>query len=866
MTPRATLLAGLAILASLASLAPARASEAWWDHGGANACYHCRLAAAAVSSRAFDEATGRDLRNYPRHRDADFLHMRLEIDIADMNTPRAEATQTLTFAPISRPLPRLTLDAPLLQIHATESPGYATTHTHADDGTLTISFDPPIPVGEQTQLTIRYTIDDPPEGLHWTPESPAWPGRPAQLHTQGQPESNRYWFPCHDFPNERLTTELIVHVPRGFVASSNGRLVSHTRSGARETYHWLQDKDHVSYLVTLVVGKFDIVDLGTRELPMPVYAPLGLGDRVRRTYGRTPEMIALFSRLIDEPYPWDRYAQLIVHNFVAGGMENTSATTMYDTAILSRDALPDGDLDGLIAHELAHQWFGDLITCRSWEHIWLNEGFATYFTNLWWEHRDGVDAYQAGVRGNFRSVIAADTGAAPDTPAMVSKQYDHPWDVFRRAANPYPKGASILHMLRMKLGDEAFFAGLALYVDRNRFNVAETGDLRRCLEEVSGLSLQRFFDQWCYRPGIPRLRVEFSWDSAASELVATVTQTQTINGPNPAFALDLPIWVTTAPPGDARARWQRFTLSTDARTATARFPLPAEPTIIAVDPEMHVLAELSINHDQPRWLAQLRAGPTFAARAQAAEALRDADVLTSEATDALLAVVRDTRATIQLRQAAIEALHPAAALHPLLADPPSDARLLRTLTERAGALAAADTPTSILNAIHTFLASASRPDRTGAVRAAALTALVRARHPDALAILERAASADSQHDQIRQAAASALAELNVPAALPIVAALTAPGHNSRTRAIATEALGRLAHHDPDAALKTLCDLLTDREPRTARAAGDALAAMGDERCRPHLDAYAAAARSAILKDQAARWLQTLTTKLAPAPH
>src|SRR5690606_28006645 len=123
---------------------------------------------------------------------------------------------TLTLAPISRPVSRLTLDAPLLRIRSAASDGRAVSHEHADDGTLTVTFDPPVPLGEQADVTIRYTIEDPPEGLYWTPESPAWPGRPAQLHTQGQPESNRYWFPCHDFPNERMTTELIVHVPRGF--------------------------------------------------------------------------------------------------------------------------------------------------------------------------------------------------------------------------------------------------------------------------------------------------------------------------------------------------------------------------------------------------------------------------------------------------------------------------------------------------------------------------------------------------------------------------------------------------------------------------------------------------------------------------
>ena len=226
--------------------------------------------------------------------------------------------RTLSFAPISEAVSVLTLDARLLEVQGVECPGRAASFAH-DGRTLTVEFDPPIPAGDTVELITRYAIHDPPYGLIFVPESSDWPGRSAQVHSQGQPETNSYWFPCHDFPNERMTTELVVHVPRGFVASSNGRLVSQTRSGNKETFHWVQGKDHVSYLVSLVVGKFDIVDVGSRDLPMPVYAPVGLGDQVRQTYGRTADMVALFSRLVDEPYPWDRYAQLIVHNFIAGG-------------------------------------------------------------------------------------------------------------------------------------------------------------------------------------------------------------------------------------------------------------------------------------------------------------------------------------------------------------------------------------------------------------------------------------------------------------------------------------------------------------------------------------------------------------------
>ena len=336
---------------------------------GDDDCCHHSMPLPLRAPALWDPETGRDLLNYPPDRIVDHQHMRLEIDIPDMNVPRASAVQTLTVTAIGTPTASLTLDARLLDIRSVTSPGRRVTHEH-DGRRLTMRFDPPLEPGIASDIVTTYTISDPPHGLLWLPEDPAWPGRPAQIHTQGQTDTNSYWFPCHDFPNERLITELIVTVPEGYLVSGNGRLLAREMRPGRTTFHWLQDKPHVNYLVSLIVGKFDVVDLAqaparsrdalrpAKAFEMPVYVPPGRGRDVAGTYGRTPEMIGLFERLTGEAYPWDRYAQLVVWNFGAGGMENTSATTMYDTAIIDPQGLLDGDLDGLIAHELAHQWFG----------------------------------------------------------------------------------------------------------------------------------------------------------------------------------------------------------------------------------------------------------------------------------------------------------------------------------------------------------------------------------------------------------------------------------------------------------------------------------------------------------------------------
>lgn len=824
--------------------------------------------APAPARPGVDPATFRDLRNYPPDPRVRYDHMRLQVDIPDMNTPRLAAVQTLSVTPIAYPLDRLTLDAKLMHIESVLVPGAPAVSASFDhDGArLTITFTPPLAPGERRDIVTAYTVDDPPLGLVWTPESPAWPGRAAQLHTQGESDFNSYWFPCHDFSNVRMTTELIATVPEGYVVSSNGRLVSEgpesemlagpggamiaaPSSGPRRRFHWLQDKPHVPYLVSMVVGKFDVVDVGTRRLSMPVYVPPGRGRDVQRSYGRTAKMVEVFEKAFDEPYPWDRYAQVLVWNFAFGGMENTSATTLYDTAVLSPEGAADSDLEGLIAHELAHQWFGDLLTCRSWEHIWLNEGFATYAEALWFEHRDGFEGYQAEVLGSFDQVIESDSGAAPLVPGMVSKVYEHPDDTFRRSANPYPKGAAILHMLRARLGDEVFFRGLREYVDRNRFREVETRDLRRTLEDVSGESLQRFFTQWCERPGIPRLIVEVAWDEPARQLTVKVTQTQTVDGDNPAFAFRLPLWARVGSATD------RLAVDVEGRETSAAFVLPAEPVSVAADPELAVLAEMKLV--QPvQWLTeQLLRGPTLASRVRAARAL--ADDRSASASAALWAVFADDRQHLALRRAAIETLsrRPGASwLDDLASARLRDPRVREAAINAVAEAAAKPEPfPTVLIKARAYLASATE-DRSELVRAAAIRGVGRIRSLDHIALVLAAAGAESQHDRVRRAALDALGDLDAPEGLAVAMRCATPGMLNDTRERAVRVLARLAHHDPGAVRDALVALLHDRERNVWTAAGEALGGLKDAAAVEALRALAASKPAPADRELIAGWI------------
>jgi len=550
----------------------------------------------ATADPRVDAATGRDLGNYSPDRLFDHEHMLLEITIPDLNVKEFSAKETLRVSALGAARSVLTLDARTpLTIKTVTHDGAPLAFTHENEK-LAITFAKPVAIGQQATLIIEYSGKEPStrgNGLCWFTVREATEDRPAvdpMIYSQGEASWNSLWFPCHDWPNERLTTEIIATVPTGFEVVSNGRLL--TKEPAKDNdkltaWHWLQDKPHANYLVMLAIGKWDIVELGGPEskrpnLSIPVYGKPGSAEALKKAFANTPEMIAFFETKFDEPYPWDKYAQVLVKNFRWGGMENTSATTLADFAG-SRG--PGDGTDELISHELGHQWFGDLVTCRSWEHLWINEGWATYCEALWAEHKDGDKGYMRVVRNSFNTQKGRNRASAPKSIPMVSNLWKTADDTFTKVDDVYSKGGCILHMLRKKIGDEAFFAGTRLYLDRHKFTCAETNDFRRVMEEVSGQSLERFFIQWAYRPGLPRLNVAYTWDESTKQLGVTVEQTQIINADNPAYELELPLV----------CRWEdaqpvTVTLKTDTKTASATFPLARKPGRIEIDPQLTVLA------------------------------------------------------------------------------------------------------------------------------------------------------------------------------------------------------------------------------------------------------------------------------------
>jgi aminopeptidase N len=834
------------LLALPAAALLAAGSAVAGEHGAS--CREGKLERTAEwAAKSYDADSGRNLRNYAPDRFVDFLHMKLDMRFEDLEDQRFEATETLRFAPIGAPVSSLTLDAVGLDVSAVRL-GDRPVEFFVDDETIAVRFDRPLERGAEHELVFEYACDHPTAGMYFTPAATDHPDYTAEVHTQGQSITNRHWFIAHDSPNERMTTELIVNVPSEFQVSSNGRLVSSFMNADRAVFHWLQDKPHVSYLVTLVIGQFDVVEIPHARVPMKVWVPRGMGDRVMRTYGRTGEMIDVFEARFGVPYPWDRYDQLVVKNFGAGGMENTSATSMYPSAIFDERAMLDRDLEGLISHELAHQWTGDLLTCKEWAHIWLNEGFASYGEAIWFEYARGWDGYLDEVRGGFR-VARRDrtTGAV----GMTSPVYEHPGETFRRAPNPYSKGASILHMLRMMLGEEVFWPGIHLYMNRHALGTVETHDLRYALEEVSGRGLEWFFVQWCERPGTPELKVALEYAGATRELVVTVEQTQQIDERTPAFRFTLPVHVRTAS-GD-----HVHPIEVTERSTTFRTTLDGAPVILAVDPELHVLATLEVEKPQRLWSRQAVDGPTIVARRRAIDAL--GRLATPDHRALLAEIVRDESVPHGLRSRAVEALaeHGLDETGPILLETfragVAEARvrlaLVRTLAkldrEQVGAL----------------LADVARNDESYATQAAAIDGLAKLEAKEHVDLIVELVRTESQDDAVRRSALSALAKLDDPRGLDLAIEYAAYGYMDRSRPAAISAIGDLAEHDTDRAVEALLGFLDDPGRRPAWAAGRALANLGDERAVEPIGAIAISDPSERRREAAERWLETLKKKM-----
>jgi aminopeptidase N len=478
--------------------------------------------------------------NWVRSRKIDVKHIDLDLRF-DWDKSQAIGVETITFSPFYD-TDKFTLDAAMMAIDSVslEKGGLLKFKYDGKDGddNLEIMLDRVYRSGENIAVKIAYktnyvnTSDSTGilggfgRGLRFIKPTADDPNKPRQIWSQGESEFNRYWFPSYDSPNDFRTTDIRVTVEKPFFVVSNGKLME-TKDNADDTrtFYWKMDQPYTNYLTSIVVSNTDPVVQDFEGIPVYNYGYPNEKKEVAATVRNLPATMKFFSEITGVKYPYPKYSQAFVEDF-GGGMENITATTQIEEMIHDERELLDTDSESLQSHELAHQWFGDFVTCRDWGQIWLNESFATYMQAMWDEKLKGHEEFlYADVRGNQNSTIG--TWTQGNRRPIVTKYYASKDAMFDTYA--YPGGGSVLHMLRKHLGDKLFFASLKNYLNTNAHQPVSTEELRIAVEETTGQSMDWFFDQWLYRMGHPIFEVTQSYDDASKKLTLNVKQTQKID-------------------------------------------------------------------------------------------------------------------------------------------------------------------------------------------------------------------------------------------------------------------------------------------------------------------------------------------------
>lgn len=671
----------------------------------------------------------------------------------------------------------------------------------------------PMPIAvKDGVLQVEYSVA-PRRGLYFLEPDLAVPDRPRQVWSQCQDQDARYWFPCHDAPDAKMSSELRVTVPDGWVALSNGELIEEPGDEAGErVYHFMFDAAHPSYLMTLVAGEFSVLEdrpaqlKDGRAVAVLYYVPKGREQDAWRSLGLTPQIIEHFSEVTGVPYPWSRYSQVVVADFTFGGMENTTATTLYEHALLDERAALDITSVDLVAHELAHQWFGDYVTCRDWSEAWLNEGFATYFEHVERERRLGRDEYDWGVQCDLETYLSEAAGHY--TRPIVCREFQAPIDLFDR--HLYEKGGLVLHMLRRLLGDAVFFESLREYLGKYQHSSVETSDLKRTCERVSGRSLDRFFDQWVHTAGHPELEVTCGYE----EGLLTVSATQKLPEGMAPFEWDFEIEFTNI--GGQVERLKR-TVTTAHAAHVVR--LVQRPLWVAFDPDFRVTVPVQLDFPADILRNALAKAKSLRSRVLAAQGL--AKRFDRPSMDALQRCLGDEQEPWMLRgecARGLGKLHLPESLNILLAALSVEHPKVRR---------------SVVAALGNFrdaqLLSALQPvalnDISYSVQAQACRTLGQSRQPGALEVLHACLNRDSHANMVQAAAYEGLASLREPSALEWVRQGTRYGVPMRARRAAIAALAKLG--DGRRVREELEELLDDANFYIRTEAAHALVQLGD---------------------------------------
>ena len=759
-------------------------------------------AATAVQRRALPPA------QYIPARDYDARHYKLDLRF-DWEREQALGTATITFAPLTSNLSRVEFDAANMTFASVTLVDGRPLRFEADEAKekLRITLDRAYQPTDEVTVVINYRTNGPQKqpagifgtfggGLTFIKPTADDPNRPRQIWSQGETEYNHYWFPCFDHPNDFATSELIATVEKPFTVISNGKLVEQRDNpdGTR-TFHWVMDQPHATYLTSIIVGEYVPIEMNYDGIPVISYVYPNEVEQGKVSFARIADMVRFFSEKTGVRYPYAKYAQTIVRDF-GGGMENISATTLTDTAVHDARTELDQTSDGLISHELAHQWFGDYVTCRSWSDIWLNESFATYFEAMWTEHRLGRDEFlYSEVKGNQEAYYEAWRRGLRRP--IVTKHYNNPDDLFDVYA--YPRGAAVLHMLRRALGEENWWRAIHHYLTKYAHHPVQTEEFRIAIEEATGQPMDWFFDQWVYKMGHPIFRVTKEYDPSKKTLVLTVKQEQKPDPSEPYpqnefFRAPVEIEIGTSRGTRIERVWiepkeeQKF-----------YFALDSEPLLVNFDYGGALIKELRFEKPVSELVYQLRHDEDVLGRVWALGELKAKlqakDVAEAEkeqiigaigeslTKDAFWGVRRDAAA-------ALEGVRSEAARKALVVATRDQKSLVRARAIRA--LAA--TGDATLAPIY----QQALNDQSYAVIDAAAEALGKTRSSEAYALLTKLLDQQSWRQRRRIAGLRGLAELGDPRALEIGMRYAQPGNPFEVRGAAFALIGAVGKNDPRA--------------------------------------------------------------------
>ncbi|MFN5324096.1 MAG: M1 family metallopeptidase [Bacteroidota bacterium] len=437
------------------------------------------------------------------------------------------------------------------------------------------------------------------KGLYFINADGSDPKKPRQIWTQGETQSSSVWFPTIDRPNQNTTQEIYITVDTSFVTLSNGKLISSTtdaKAGTRTDY-WKQDLPHAPYLFMMAIGKYAVVKDYWKGMEVSYYVEPEYEAHARGIFNHTPEMLEFFSKKFGVDYPWEKYAQVVVRDFVSGAMENTSASIFGEFVQKDDRELHDATNDDIVAHELSHHWFGDLVTCESWSNLPLNESFATYCEYLWNEYKYGRDEADWALNSDLKSYLQEARTKQVD---LIRFEYDDKEDMFDR--HSYQKGGRILHMLRNAVGDEAFFAALKIYLDENRFKPVEVHHLRLAFEKATGRDMNWFFNQWFLDKGHPIIEISYDYQVETNFQKVTITQKQDFAN-TPLYTLPLEIDIYTS------SGVKRHSVTMRKSSETFEFKVDAKPLLVNVDAKKLLLCTKIDNHSDEEFAYMFRHAP-----------------------------------------------------------------------------------------------------------------------------------------------------------------------------------------------------------------------------------------------------------------